>query len=124
MTQQHRFSIQEGTATSILTTWTVSFNELQRKSPDAANLLILWAFLDSQDIWYELFTPVMDFDLTEEIPDWFSRCVGRQFEFRKCTRFLIQYSFVTVNMESMSFSIHSVLHRWSFHNSDGENLRN
>ena len=44
MTQQHEFALQEATASSILTTWTVSFNELQKKSQDAANLLILWAF--------------------------------------------------------------------------------
>ncbi len=120
MTQQHEFALQEATASSILTTWTVSFNELQKKSQDAANLLILWAFLDNQDIWYELFTPALDWDLTEELPlpDWFSRCVGNQFEFKRCTRFLIRYSFVTADVESLSFSVHSVLHRWCFHNSD------
>lgn len=86
MIQQHQFTLQEATAPSILTTWTVSFNELQKNSPDAANILILWAFLDNQDIWYKLFTPALDFDLVEELPDWFSRCIGNQFEFKKCTR--------------------------------------
>ncbi len=120
MTQQHEFTLQEATTPSILTTWTVSFNELQKKSQDAANLLVLWAFLDNQDIWYELFTPTLDSDLTKELllPDWFFRCVGNQFEFKKCTRLLIRYSFVTANVESLSFSVHSVLHRWCFHNSD------
>ena len=118
MTQQHLFALQETTASIILTTWTVSFTELQTKYQDAANLLILWAFLDNQDVWYELFTPVSaDIDLAKELPDWYSRCIGNQFEFKKCTRFLIRYSFVTANIESLSFSIHSVLHRWCFHNS-------
>ena len=118
MIQQHQFAFQETTVPSILTTWTVSFNEIQKKSPDAANLLILWAFLDNQDIWYELFTPALDCNITEELPDWFSRCVGNQFEFTKCTRFMIQYSFVSANIESLSLSVHSVLHRWCFHSSD------
>ena len=118
MTQQHHFAIQEAEAPSILTTWTISFNELQEKCQEAANLLSLWAFLDNQDIWYELFIPALDRDLTDELPDWFSRCVGSQFEFKKCTRFLIRYSFVTANVESLSFSVHSVLHLWCFHNSD------
>ena len=120
MTQQHEFTLQEATASSILTTWTVSFNELQKKSQDAANLLVLWAFLDNQDIWYELFTPTLDSNLTEglPLPDWFSQCIGNKFEFKKCTRFLIRYSFVTANIESLSFSVHSVLHRWCFHISD------
>ena len=90
----------------------------KKKSPDAANLLILWAFLDNQDIWYELFTPALDCNITEELPDWFSRCVGNQFEFTKCTRFLIRYSFVSANIESLSLSVHSVLHCWCFHSSD------
>ena len=118
MTQQHQFALQEATASSILTTWTVSFNELQKRCQDAANLLILWAFLDNQDIWYEQFTPALNSGLAEELPDWFTRCISDQFEFKKCTRFLIQYSFVTANIESSSFSVHSVLHRWCFHNSD------
>ena len=80
-------------------------------------------FLDNQDIWYELFTPALDSDLTDELPDWFSRCVGNQFEFKKCTRFLIRYSFVTANIESLSFSVHSVLHRWCFHNSDKKKIQ-
>ena len=109
MTQQHQFAIQEATASSILTTWTISFSELQKKCQNAANLLILWAFLDNQDIWYELFTPALDFKFTEELPDWFSRCVGNQFEFKKCPRFLTRYSFVAANIESMSFSVHSIL---------------
>ena len=118
MTQQHHFAIQEAEAPSILTTWTISFNKLQEKCQEAANLLILWAFLDNQDIWYELFTPALDSDLIDELPDWFSQCVGNQFDFKKCTRFLIRYSFVTANVESLSFCVHSVMHLWCFHNSD------
>ena len=118
MTQQHQFALEEATAPSILTTWTVSFNELQKNCPDAANLLVLWAFLDNQDIWYELFTPALDSEMTKDFPDWFSRCIGNQFEFKKCTRFLIRYSFVAANIDSLSFSVHSVVHRWCFHSSE------
>lgn len=117
MTQQHQFATQEATAPSILTTWTISFNDIQEKCQEAANFLILWAFLHNQDIWYELFAPALDLDL-DELPDWFSQCVGDQFKFKKCTRFLIRYSFVTANIESLSFSVHSVVHRWCFHSSE------
>ena len=41
MTQQHQFSAQGATAPSILTIWMVSFNDLQKKCQEAANLLIL-----------------------------------------------------------------------------------
>ncbi len=123
MSQQHQFAIQEATAPSILTTWTVSFNEVQKKCPEAANLLTLWAFLDNQDIWYGQFTPALNLDVAEELPDWFFRCISDQFEFKKCTRFLTQYSFVTANIESSSFSVHSVLHRWSIHNSNERKIQ-
>ncbi len=117
MTQQHQLTLEKATDPSLLTTWTVSFNELQSKCQEAANLLILWAFLDNQDIWYELFTPALDFKGTQNLPDWFSRCIGNPFEFKKCTRLLTRYSFVTANIESLGFSVHSVLHRWCSHSS-------
>ena len=123
MTQQHQFALEEATAPSILTTWTICFNDLQEKCQEAANLLTLWAFLDNQDIWYELFTPVLNSNLTKELPHWFSRCVGNQLDFKKCTRFLIRYSFVTGNIESSLFSVHSVLHRWCFYNSDKRKIQ-
>ena len=88
MTQQHQFAIQEATAPSILTTWTVSFNEIQKKSPDAANLLILWAFLDNQDIWYEQFTPALYSNLTEELPDWFRDALAANSNLRNCKKHL------------------------------------
>ena len=68
MVQQHQFALEEATAPSILTTWTISFNDLQEKCQAVANLLTLWAFLDNQDIWYELFTPALNSNLTKELP--------------------------------------------------------
>ena len=65
MTQQYQVALEETTAPSILRTWTISFNELQEKCQEAANLLILWAFLDNQDTWYELFTLSLSFHLTK-----------------------------------------------------------
>ena len=32
MTQQHEFALEEATAPSILTTWTISFNDLQKNA--------------------------------------------------------------------------------------------
>lgn len=75
------------------------------------------AFLDNQDIWYKLFIPTLNFKITWDIPDWFSRCISNQLEFRKCTRFPIRYSFVAANLKSLSFFIHFVIHHWCFHRS-------
>ena len=54
MEKQHLSTPREDGDRSILTTWTLSFNSLQLQSENAANLLMLWAFLDDRDLWYEL----------------------------------------------------------------------
>lgn len=69
MIRQHKFAVHEATARSILITWTVSFNDLQKKCQDAANILVLCAFLDNQDIWHELLTPALDSKISTKLPD-------------------------------------------------------
>ena len=39
---------------SVQTTWMISYKRIQQGSPTAAQFLQLWAYLDHQDIWYEL----------------------------------------------------------------------
>lgn len=118
MIQQHDSEAQKALPHRILTTWTLSFKYLEEKREEAANFLTLGAFLDSQDIWYGLFLPLLAHEVAHKLPEWFFHCVGRKLGFKKCTRFLIHYSFVNTNLNSSSFSVHSVLHRWCFHNSD------
>ena len=49
MRKQHRFALSEDKS-SILTTWTLSYNSLREQNKNAANLLKLWAFLDNRDL--------------------------------------------------------------------------
>lgn len=102
MEEQHggKNAVGEATDRSILTTWTLSFKNLEEKSEEAARFLILWAFLDNQDIWYELFKPALDQKITNQLPGWFSRCVQDMLEFSKRTKLLMRYSFVSANLES------------------------
>jgi hypothetical protein len=39
---------------NIIQTWIITYKEIQRHDPTAAKLLLLLAFFDNQDIWYEL----------------------------------------------------------------------
>ena len=39
---------------SVQTTWMISYDHIQRLDPAAAKLLQLWAYLDHQDLWFEL----------------------------------------------------------------------
>ncbi len=88
VTQQHDFAIQKAEATNILTTWMISFNELQEKCQEAADLLILWAFLDNQDIWYELFTPALASDLTNHYLIGFSDALATNLNLRNVQDFV------------------------------------
>ncbi|MCJ1466426.1 hypothetical protein MMC07_005045 [Pseudocyphellaria aurata] len=100
---------------SVLTTWTLSFEHLRAQSEEAANLLLLWAFLDSQDFWYGLLAPALDQDSFGPAPDWLAKCVGDELDFKECMGLLLKYSFIDAKVETSSFSIHSVFHHWCRH---------
>ena len=120
MEKQHLSTLRKDVDRSILTTWTVSFNSLRSQSEDAANLLMLWAFLDNRDLWYELLAPALDLAIADEVPRWFIRCVGDKLEFKECIGLLLEYSFIDAKTGSFSFSMHSVLHHWCFYTFEGD----
>lgn len=99
---------------SILTTWTLSFDHVRAQSEEAANLLPLSAFLDNQDLWYGLFAPILNHEVFK-VPNWYDKCVLDESDFKDCLTLLWKYSFIDVEIESSSFSIHPVFHRWCYH---------
>lgn len=112
MEQQDGNPVNKATDCCILTDWTLSFNILKDKSEDAAIFLLLWALLDNEDIWYELFTAALDHGIAKSLPDWFCRCVDGKLRFDKCVRLLTRYAFVNTNLKSSSFSMHAIVQRW------------
>ena len=112
MEKQHGYTLADR---SMLTTWTLSYNSLRSTNEHAAKLVMLWAFLDNQDLWYELLTPALKYEVVDQLPPWFADCVGDKFEFKECMGLLRKYSFIDVNSESSSFSMHPVLHHWCSH---------
>lgn len=48
-------SLQDYPNRSVWTTWAISYKAIQEKDKNAANLLLLWAFLDNKDLWHGLF---------------------------------------------------------------------
>ena len=112
MEKQRRYTLEDH---SILTTWTLSYNSLRLQSEHSANLLMLWAFLDNQDLWYELFTPALRKRFVKQLPPWFANCVSDKLEFKESVGLLQEYSFIDVKPGSSSFSMHPVLHHWCSH---------
>jgi len=99
----------------------VSFDHLREQNEDAANFLKLWAFLDNQNLWYELLTPSLHHEIFDEVPGWFVRCASDELDFKKCMRLLSKYSFINTKFESSSFFMHSVLHHWCLHAFEKDN---
>ena len=62
MKKHDRFPLQEYGDRSVLTTWKMSYKQVQSQSEEAAGLLRLWGFLDRGDLWYELVACVSRLD--------------------------------------------------------------
>src|SRR5271163_3681655 len=51
---------------TLYSTWNLSLQQVRSQDPEAAELLRLMAFLDNQDLWYELFQAGADFQAGAE----------------------------------------------------------
>ena len=102
---------------SVQSTWTLSYEHVKRRDPDAAKMLDLWAHLNSSDLWYELFAPILDGWIVpkDELPEWFVRSVHKKINFTKRVRVLLSYSLVETQLDSSAYSMHPVVHEWCFH---------
>src|SRR5437762_12931129 len=45
---------------SVATTWTISFQAIETRNANAANLLHLWAFIDNKNLWHGLLRAAAD----------------------------------------------------------------
>lgn len=104
---------------SILSTYTISYKHVQHSDASAAKLLNLFAYLDHSDLWYPLFTPVLNESLVrkEILPTWFSCSMKTEFDFTEKIRILLDYSLIETRYESSSYAIHPIIHDWCFHSS-------
>ena len=50
MKKQERFPLEEYGDRSVLTTWTISYEQVRKQSEEAAWLLKLWEFLDNREL--------------------------------------------------------------------------
>ncbi|KAI4122850.1 MAG: hypothetical protein LQ338_005584 [Usnochroma carphineum] len=103
---------------SVQSTWTLSYEHVKRRDPDAAKMLELWARLDSSDLWYELFTPILTRRIVpkDKLPEWFVRSVHDKTSFTQRIKVLLSYSLVETQLDSSAYSVHPVVHEWCFHN--------
>ena len=109
--------VQDYPDRSIWTTWAISFGAIQEMNVAAANLLLLWAFLDSKDLWYGLFTAACSASITAatSLSEWIGEIGSNELEFTKAIGLLRNYSLIEDVQGLGSYTTHPVVHRWAYY---------
>lgn len=92
---------------SIQTTWLISYERIGQGNPTAARFLQLWAYLDHQDMWYEL---ISRGSKGCRGYDWLQELAESEIGFKRVMKALLDYSLIESRQESGSYSMHPVVH--------------
>ncbi|KAH6383964.1 hypothetical protein HBI60_252390 [Parastagonospora nodorum] len=112
MKSEARFPLEEYGDRSVLTTWTISYGQVQRQSKEAAWLLKLWGFLDSGEVWYELIAAGSRLAASMSVPAWLLSVAEDELTYGDAMGLLSRHSLAEGREDTDSHSMHSVLHRW------------
>ncbi|OQV11248.1 Tetratricopeptide repeat-containing protein [Cladophialophora immunda] len=94
---------------TLYTTWTLSFTLIEQQSPRAAQLLRFLAYLDHQDIWFQLLEKGQGYNQ----PAWFTEIAGDEFVFEDVMRVLTRHCLVEAQYRIGSYSLHMCVHDWT-----------
>ncbi|PGH16716.1 hypothetical protein AJ79_01589 [Helicocarpus griseus UAMH5409] len=97
---------------NILQTWQLSYREIQKRDLDAAKLLLLLAYFDNRDIWYEL---VQAGSNSPNTPPWFNKAVSEKLAFGPSMKTLIGFSLIETKQQEGSYAMHPVVQDWCLH---------
>jgi tetratricopeptide (TPR) repeat protein len=102
---------------SVWTTWAISYSAIRERHVPAANLLLLWAFLDSKDLWYSLFAAACSNSKTTArcLSEWIGDLAINEVEFAKAIQLLRNYSLIEDVEGRGSYATHLVVHRWAYY---------
>jgi hypothetical protein len=102
---------------ALYSTWGISWDRVKQRSELAAKLLQLWAYLDNQDVWFELLQKCQ-----QDGPKWFSQLTEDQLSFDEAVRVLCEHALIEADVtlqdnreESLGYSMHSCVHLWTVH---------
>lgn len=107
---------------SVWTTWVLSYNAIQNKDKNAANLLLLWAFLDHRDLWDGLFAAACKASTftAKRLSKWIGKIASNKLEFTNAIRLLRNYSLIEKTEDLGSYATHPVVHKWAYHFQGGD----
>lgn len=87
----------------------MSYDRVRQRNPTAGKPLQLWAYLDHQDLWYELFFRGRDGCLE---CGWLQELAGSEIYFKSVMKSLLAYSLIESHQYTESYSIHPVVRDW------------
>src|SRR5271156_3958817 len=91
---------------TLYSTWNLSLQQVRSQDPEATELLRLMAYLDNQDVWYELVQAGV-----EDLGLWWSDVVKNKIRFDRAMSKLHDYSLVEIR--TGSYSLHTCVHDWT-----------
>ena len=91
---------------TLYSTWNVSFQQVRQQDPAAAELLQLMAYLDNQDLWYELFHQDVS-----DAPAWWLELQKSRARFHRAISTLHSYSLL--ELSEGRYSLHMCEHDWT-----------
>jgi tetratricopeptide (TPR) repeat protein len=108
---------------SVWTTWTISYNAVRNKHETAANLLLLWSFLDNKDLWFDMFSRACErsWIVARMLVQWIGDIANIEQEFVTAMQILRNYSLIEDVEGLESYATHPVVHTWTY-NSQGKLL--
>ena len=112
MQGEERFLIEEYGDRNVLTTWIISYEQVQKQSEEAAWLLKLWGYLDHGELWYDLVAAASKLSQDITIPTQLLSVAEDELVYDDAVGLLSRFSLVDGREGSDSHSMHSVLHRW------------
>ena len=87
----------------------ISYERIRQVNLSAAKFLQLWAYLDHQNMWYELLSRGRhNFDEYS----WLRDLIQSEISFKEIMRALLAYSLIESHERIESYSIHSVIYDW------------
>ncbi|KAL2782503.1 hypothetical protein BJX66DRAFT_331145 [Aspergillus keveii] len=106
---------------NMVQTWMVTYQEVEKRDPTAAKLLLLLAFFNNQDIWYKLLESGLD---CSNPPPWFQTAVSSKLMFKAKIKALVGFSLVEIKHQEGSYSLHPVVQDWCYHVAASNHLTN
>lgn len=102
----------------LYSTWQLSLDHIRQQSEISVKLLQLWAYLDNQDLWFEL---LREGRASASGPGWFRQLTEDELSFNQIVRVLYDQGLIEVDklserggkVESKGYGMHRCVHSWT-----------